>query len=248
MVADNAFDAFLISTYLPPAKRFDEPARYVPYLLTGAAAFALIVIIRLPRLAKRGVRSWLLGVTSGLKLVSFTGALLALSLLRYSTWDRLTADFMLVFAGLIGAWTLRCLAIHKQSRIPDENDIRVPPRKRNKERIAVSDEPISRWEDDALGRESLVDALTTKILISRAPIIALFGAFGSGKTSALNLLREHLEGRTVIVSFNTWLPGSQETLTSYLMADIASECQKEYMVPGLRRSTARLHWPRQFHG
>lgn len=43
-----------------------------------------------------------------------------------------------------------------------------------------------------------------------------------------------------MVSFSTWLPGSQETLTSYLMADIANECQKQYMVPGLRKSAGRL--------
>lgn len=240
LVSDSAFDAFLVSTYLPPAKRFDEPARYVPYLLTGATAIVLIVIIRLPRLIGRGVKSWSLGVTSGLKLISFAAVLLALSLARYSTWRRLSADLVVVFVALVGAYALRCLAIHRQSRIPSENDIRVPLRQKSKEWTAVSDEPINSWVEDALGRESLVDALTTKILISRAPIIALFGDFGSGKTSTLNLLREHLQGKAVIVSFNTWLPGSQETLTSYLMADIASECQKEYTVPGLRRSTARL--------
>ena len=105
---------------------------------------------------------------------------------------------------------------------------------------AASDEPISTWAEDTLGREALVDALTYKILISKAPVIALFGGFGSGKTSTLNLLREHLDGKAIVVSFSTWLPGSEETLASYLMADIATECRKNYVVPGLRRSTVRL--------
>lgn len=240
LASDHAFDAFLISTYLPPAKRFDDPGRYVPFLLTGGAAVVLIVIIRLPRLVRRGATSWFLGVTSGLKVISFTAMLFALSLRRFSIWDRLLADLTVVFVALLGAYALRCLAIYNQSRIPHEADIRVPLRRTITEWTAVSDEPISSWAEDALGRESVVDALTTKILISRAPIIALFGDFGSGKTSTLNLLREHLRGRTVTISFNTWLPGSQETLTSYLMADIASECQKKYMVPGLRRSTTQL--------
>lgn len=240
LASDNAFDAFLISTYLPPAKRFDEPARYVPYLLTAAATFALILTIKLPRLIARGARSWSLGVTSGLKLISFAAVLLALRLPRYSLARRLAADLLVVLVALAAAYMLRCLAIRRQSRIPTEDDLRVPLRERAREWSAVSDEPIKSWAEDALGRESLVDALTTKILISRAPIVALFGDFGSGKTSTLNLLREHLQGKAVIVSFNTWLPGSQETLTSYLMADIASECQKKFVVPGLRRSTARL--------
>ncbi len=42
------------------------------------------------------------------------------------------------------------------------------------------------------------------------------------------------------MSFSTWLPGSQETLTSYLLADIANECQKYYLVPGLRKGTRRI--------
>jgi hypothetical protein len=36
------------------------------------------------------------------------------------------------------------------------------------------------------------------------------------------------------------LPGSQETLTSYLLADIATECNKQYVVPGLRQSAHRF--------
>jgi AAA domain len=106
--------------------------------------------------------------------------------------------------------------------------------------LTESDDPIQTWSEDSLGRAALIDSLSVKLLISKAPVIALFGEFGSGKTSILNLLREHLVGKAIVVSFSTWLPGSQETLTSYLMADIANECQKQYMVPGLRKSAGRL--------
>jgi hypothetical protein len=43
-----------------------------------------------------------------------------------------------------------------------------------------------------------------------------------------------------VVTFSTWLPGSQETLTAYLLSDIAAQCQGEFVVPGLRRSARRL--------
>jgi hypothetical protein len=62
----------------------------------------------------------------------------------------------------------------------------------------------------------------------------------SGKTSTLNLVREHLGDKAITVSFSTWLPGSAETLTSYLLSDIANECKKHYVVPGLRQSTRRF--------
>jgi hypothetical protein len=77
-------------------------------------------------------------------------------------------------------------------------------------------------------------------MISKSPVLAVFGEFGSGKTSILNLLKEHLEDKGIVVSFSTWLPGSQETLISYLLSDIANECEKQYVVPGLRRSARRL--------
>ena len=77
-------------------------------------------------------------------------------------------------------------------------------------------------------------------MIAKAPVLALTGTFGSGKTSTLNLLREHLGDKAITISFSTWLPGSQETLTSYLLADIANECKKQYVVPGLRQSARRL--------
>src|SRR5260370_4679028 len=96
------------------------------------------------------------------------------------------------------------------------------------------------WAQDALGRAALVDSLSVKIMIGKTPVLALSGTFGSGKTSILNLLREHLGNKTITVSFSTWLPGSQETLTSYLLADIATECKKQYVVPGLRQSARRF--------
>jgi hypothetical protein len=64
LISDRSFDSFLITTYLPPPTRFDEPTRYVPYFLTGAVAVVVIVLIRLWRIVKRGITSWLLGVTS----------------------------------------------------------------------------------------------------------------------------------------------------------------------------------------
>jgi hypothetical protein len=106
--------------------------------------------------------------------------------------------------------------------------------------LSESDDPIQSWAQDALGRAGLVDSLSVKIMIAKAPVLALSGAFGVGKTSILNLLREHLGDKAITISFSTWLPGSQETLTSYLLADIASECKKRYVVPGLRQSARRL--------
>ena len=66
-----------------------------------------------------------------------------------------------------------------------------------------SDDPIQTWAQDALGRAALVDSLSIKIMIAKTPVIALSGPFGAGKTSTLNLLREHLGNKAITVSFST---------------------------------------------
>ena len=241
LISDHSFDMFLITTYLPPPKRFDEPGRYIPYLITGAVAIVFIVLIRGWRIVRRGVKSWRLGVTSGLKFISFTSTLIVLSLTQYGIQRRLAVDLGILVAAFLCACILRYLAIIRSYHIPNEADIRVSVEtKGTGTGTQASDEPITTWAEDTLGRAALVDALAIRILISKSPVIALFGDFGSGKTSTLNLLREHLKDKAVIVSFSTWLPGSEATLTSYLMADIANQCQKEFMVPGLRQSATRL--------
>jgi len=68
----------------------------------------------------------------------------------------------------------------------------------------------------------------------------LLGELGSGKTSVLNLLRSHLFNKAIVVSFSTWLPGSPEALCTYLLTDIAKECSKHYLVPGLRKDARRV--------
>jgi hypothetical protein len=241
-VSDHAFDALLISKYLPPAKTFDDPSRYIPYALVVGFTAALVFAIQLPKVAVRGIKSWSLGVTSGLWFLPFVITLFLLSATRYRFRHRLLAEGIAIIVSIaLGAWH-HCRAIARRRHVPDEKDIQVSTAVKNVAgtELTESDDPIQTWSEDSLGRAALVDSLSVKLLISKAPVIALFGEFGSGKTSILNLLREHLEGKAIVVSFSTWLPGSQETLTSYLMADIANECQKQYMVPGLRKSAGRL--------
>src|ERR1039458_4023813 len=96
-----------------------------------------------------------------------------------------------------------------------EDDLRVSPHVRSLAgtQLSDSDDPISTWKEDALGRASLVDSMCVKLMIAKSPVLAVFGEFGIGKTSTLNLLSEHLSDKAIVVSFSTWLPGSQETLT-----------------------------------
>jgi hypothetical protein len=241
LVLSASFQAYLTSRYLP-SPTFGDRRLLLPYLITAVGAFFLGIALRIPGFLWRGLRSWWAGVTSGLALLPFTSTFVLLTMHSPSVHWRLTADFGIVAASFLLGFVLYLKAeAHAEDTFVEE-DLRVSSRTRSLAgtQLPESDDPITTWREDALRRASLVESICVKLMISKSPVVALFGEFGSGKTSILNLLREHLADKAIVVSFSTWLPGSQETLTAYLLSDIANECHKQYIVPGLRKSAQRL--------
>lgn len=99
---------------------------------------------------------------------------------------------------------------------------------------AVSDSPgqperpIERASEDALGRmnfvrrlaDALIDRSTRK---SRGIAIGITGAWGSGKSSVLNLLRQHIKEtypQAVVVSFDPWLVSGRNDLISEFLREL----------------------------
>jgi hypothetical protein len=242
LVLDNLFRAFAIATYFPSPKHFDDASHYLPYMLAIGVAVVIAVVIYVLESVGRGLRSWIGGVTSGLCFLSFSSMFVTLTFPHGSIQYQMLTDFTVVAGCFVLGYVLHLTARIHALRTLTEDDLRVPSRSRSAvgTEIAESDDPIQSWREDALNRAPLVETLSSKLLIAKSPVISLFGDFGSGKTSILNLLCEHLGERAIVVSFSTWLPGSQETLTSYLLSDIANQCQKKYVVPGLSKSARRL--------
>src|SRR5437016_1539010 len=88
--------------------------------------------------------------------------------------------------------------------------------------------PIERASEDALGRmnfvrrlaDALIDKSTTK---SRGIAIGVTGAWGSGKSSVLNLLRQHTKEtypRALVVSFDPWLVSGRNDLISEFLREL----------------------------
>ena len=239
---DHAFEVFLGSKYVPTEKIFDDPRLYLPYLITGAVAVLIGSALRVPALLWRCLRSWWAGVTSGLSFLSSTATFVAFTFGFSSIQRRLIFAAATLVISFSASFILYLKGRVHAEDTPPEDDLRVSSHARSLvgRQWSESDDPIRTWEEDAIGRASLVDSMSVKLMISKSPVLALFGQLGSGKTSTLNLLREHLDDKAIVVSFSTWLPGSQETFTAYLLSDIANECQKHYIVPGLRKSAKRL--------
>lgn len=90
------------------------------------------------------------------------------------------------------------------------------------------DIPITKSSEDKLNRGSFAESLANVILQSTFPTsftVGLYGAWGSGKTSLLNMLVEQVERRStevVIVRFNPWLCSDPKQLITQFFKQLAS--------------------------
>lgn len=97
--------------------------------------------------------------------------------------------------------------------------------------MIASDRPVQTKAEDLLGLGAFVSRLADVAVNwpdDESVVIGLYGEWGSGKTSLLNLLDEELASRgraqsaaAVLVRFNPWLYGTQETLLAWFFATLA---------------------------
>ena len=92
-----------------------------------------------------------------------------------------------------------------------------------------SDHPIESCADDALGRASVARCIADQLAhapMDHSIVFGLYGPWGSGKTSLLNMVCEELESADdspIIVKFNPWNYPSSENLVTPFLA-LLSEC------------------------
>ena len=90
------------------------------------------------------------------------------------------------------------------------------------------DLPITKSSEDKLNRESFAESLANVILQSTFPTsftVGLYGAWGSGKTSLLNMVIEQIERSStdvVILRFNPWLCSDPKQLITQFFKQLAS--------------------------
>lgn len=94
------------------------------------------------------------------------------------------------------------------------------------------DYPIESCSDDVLGRAAIARRIAGQLMSAptdHSIVFGLYGPWGSGKTSLLNMVREELqegEGRPVIVSFNPWYYASSDNLVAPFLALLSEEIQR----------------------
>lgn len=103
------------------------------------------------------------------------------------------------------------------------------------------DLPITKYEDDTLNRGSFAQSLAQVLRqysLSCSFSIGLYGAWGSGKTSLLNMVLEIVEeadSNTVILRFNPWLCSDAKQLTTQFFKQMATAIK-------LKKPTATQAW------
>ncbi len=97
-----------------------------------------------------------------------------------------------------------------------------------------SDNPIRRAEDDALGRAGVAQSFVRQVLsldASEGIVVGVLGAWGSGKTSFVNLAREDFaDANVTVLDFNPWMFSGAEQLVESFFIELASQLR---IRPGL---------------
>lgn len=95
------------------------------------------------------------------------------------------------------------------------------------------DQPIKSYKEDILGRRSFAQSLGNAILSYKEKdsiVIGLFGAWGSGKTSIINMALEHIDlvlkaktdnEKPIVVRFNPWNYSDQNQLVTQFFRQLS---------------------------
>jgi hypothetical protein len=98
----------------------------------------------------------------------------------------------------------------------------------------TGDNPIRKPEDDALGRAKVAKSFAGQVLsldASEGLVVGVLGAWGSGKTSFINLARADLaDAGVAILDFNPWMFSGAEQLVESFFVELAAQLK---IRPGL---------------
>jgi KAP family P-loop domain len=242
LLRDRAFEAFIAKKWSPVSSQqwFDHSLSYGSYLVVLGLVIVVAGVIRVAPLLYRILKSLARGVVSG---VTVFWAIPFFALLDYGAPPRFHE--ILLSLGTSSALSIVSFILYLCAELMSRRDQKAisaysgvvgqSSLAENRWPDSISDSPIGEWEQDILNRSAFVESLISAIMVSKAPVIAIHGAYGDGKTSVLHLLGKSLKGHAVVVPFITWLPGSQDNLAVEVFESIATECKRHYYVPQLRK-------------
>jgi len=111
----------------------------------------------------------------------------------------------------------------------------------NKDKLSLSDEPIQFSEQDLLGREKFIEDLQKGIKslpFDDSFVFGLYGSWGEGKTSAINLLKNNIEENEyfLIVNFDPWNFKDEEAILSAFYNQIEKSFSQKFVLSGFKKT------------
>ena len=121
------------------------------------------------------------------------------------------------------------------SRIWGQKKQRQSPPKPRKRIVGIpADNPIKRPEDDVLGRVKGARHFAEQVMlldVTEGSVVGVLGAWGSGKTSFVNLARTHWKSNKIpVLDFNPWMFSGTEQLVESFFVEVSAQMK---LSPGL---------------
>lgn len=217
-------------------------SRFWLFIAVVAVSFLLLAAPKIASFAPRLYRSWRAGLITGVVPTWFLIALFLFLRVDYFRGWRFLGSATIGLLPVAAGYFFR-----RRSANAFTAPVSIPEQSTGVDDFAISrdiafDLPIQHWPEDRLSRSPFVYSVGDLILKDKAPVIAIVGSFGEGKTSVLNLIDTTLSPRTdlIVVKFSSWLPGDESTLASSLFATIADGAKSRYVIPGLTSELKRF--------
>jgi len=113
------------------------------------------------------------------------------------------------------------------------------------------DQPIHSKKDDILNRSSFSEALGEAILSYKeknSVVVGLFGEWGSGKTSIINMALEHIDTisrnkdneRPIIIKFNPWNFSEQNQLIAQFFRQLSISLKRVNYASEIKEAGKKL--------
>jgi len=111
----------------------------------------------------------------------------------------------------------------------------------NKEKLSLSEEAIQFPEQDLLDRGKFIEDLQKEIeniSFSDSFVFGLYGSWGEGKTSAVNLLKNKIEEKEhfLIVNYDPWNFKDEEAILTAFYNQIEKSFSQKFILPGFKKT------------
>ncbi len=111
----------------------------------------------------------------------------------------------------------------------------------NKDKYSLYDEPIQFLEQDLLGREKFIEDLQKGIKslpFDDSFVFGLYGSWGEGKTSVINLLKNKFKDSKdyLIVNFDPWNFKDEEAILAAFYNKIEQSLSKKFILTGSKKT------------